>query len=148
MQRKPGFIVFGGLVLLAAGLIVIGIFRFARFRGGGLDGLQARPQPSVFIVSPQTGSQASVKAPLSVAVTAHSYELIASLELWVNGARMGRQDSLPENATALDATFLWNPGAPGIYSLVARLTDRNGDSADSPAILVDVAAYTPPAGGV
>jgi hypothetical protein len=146
VPKNAKFIIGLGLFIM---LLLAGGFVFARFvnyKYAGLAGLQKRPQPTIVISSPQTYDQASVRSPLPVSISAHSYQPIKSLQLWVNGVLMGEEHSLPQNTYAFETAFVWLPGAAGKYSLVARLIDQAGDTADSPVALVEILAYTPPAG--
>ncbi len=146
MAKNTKFVIISLAVII---ILVIGglVFtRFMNFKNKGLAGLQKLPQPSVVITSPQPFSQGSVHYPTSVNVTAHSYQPIKSLQLWVNGALMGEQDVIPSNTLAYNTIFDWQSGGAGKYSLVARVIDQTGNTADSPVVLVEILAYTPPPG--
>ena len=146
MPKSTKLFIIGGLGVLLVAAAIIVVLQFSKYRDARLAGLPMRPQPSAVISSPQPFTHASVHSPLPVEVSTHSYAPIQSVELWVNGVRMGAQPPQPANALSDDALFSWNPGAPGQYTLVARVIDQNGDSADSPVVPVQVDPYTPPAG--
>ncbi|HTX93152.1 MAG TPA: hypothetical protein VMC09_18200 [Anaerolineales bacterium] len=148
MAKNSKFLIIGlsaaVLILLAGGFVLT---RYLNYRKTSLAGMPNRPQPSIVITTPQNYGQESVRFPIPVAVSAHSYRPIKSLQLWVNGVQMGEEDIFPQNTLSFDTGFVWLPGGAGKYSLVARVIDQAGDTADSPLILVNVLAYTPPAGG-
>ena len=138
------------IILSVAALLVVvaGVFfyfQFSKYRDAGLESLQTRLKPEVSITSPQTFSQASVRAPLMVKFAAGGFAPLSVVELWVNGKHMGTQDA--QRQTSLDGIFLWNPGAAGKFSLVTRVTDQNGETADSSPVWVDIAPVSGPDAG-
>ncbi len=147
MSRRPKFLIVLSASALVIVIVVAVVFEFQKYKTRASMGFQTRPEPSVVIDSPQPFSQWSLHSSFPVDVTAHSYAPIQSVELWINGVRMGQEDVQPAGALTGEVSFTWNPGAAGEYSLVARLIDQNGDSNVSPVVQVQILPYTPPGGG-
>lgn len=131
------------LLVLVAVMGAVSLNAFHRYQGEGLGGSRATPRPNVVITRPRLHESAPLESPLPVNVRVDGGESIVSIELLVNGALMGAQPAPAGGLARFDAPFLWSPGAPGDYLLIARAVGAAGSAVLSAAVAVTVAPHEP-----
>ena len=100
--------------------------------GGGYS--NACPPPTVTLTAPASGATVSGTVPLTATASASStYALtVTSVEFLIDGTAVGTVTSSPY-------TYMWNSTTvtKGSHSLTAKVTDSAGDTATTPAIMIN-----------
>jgi hypothetical protein len=103
------------------------------------NGLSTGPTPlSVTITSPASGAGFLAGSTVNIAASAAGgSNAYSKVEFYAGSTLIGTD-------TAAPFTLAWANVAAGSYSLTAKVTDSNGQTATSPAVSVTVAANNPP----
>jgi subtilisin family serine protease len=99
------------------------------------NGVSDTTAPSVSILSPGDGE--SVRRTLKIDVVASDASTIESIEVLVDGERIGSDRC---GATTCSVRFAWNPRrvSPGGHVIEARASDASGNLGLSPAVHIEV----------
>ncbi len=135
-KRKWGLITLICLVILLG--IGIGIIKINQYRSNALPGYPAPGYPRVMITNPPGYSQFIQGTPIIIETTAISAQKVLSIELFLDGVLIGEESAPPGGSDNLSPGFLWSPGSPGKYSLIARATSADQLTAISSPIMIEI----------
>jgi hypothetical protein len=130
-RSRRGCVVWGGL----------GVLLLLLFLGAGwwffLSGIETADAPPsgvfAFLLTPVSGDEVEVGDYVLVSLNAFGLSPLLSAELFVNGQSLGMESGDPENAY-----WTWQPLSIGIHTLMARVTDINGEAGQSQTVIVNV----------
>jgi len=122
-------------------LIVIAFLGYSQFNQYQANALAAVSPSSlqVSLSGPVDGVPVSDQSPLMLTAKASSPGQIVLMELWVDGQLFEVQGVPSDAATSTyHSLFLWQPPAPGSYSLAARAENKDGLSEYSKPVVFSI----------
>lgn len=136
-----------GLLVVLGGLLLVLVFLAVWYFNNQVPAT-VNP-PAVTIITPATGAQMEVGAPLTVQATAVDNKGVLRMELWADGALVAQENSpAAEGRSPFLVNFVWTPQAPGPHTLDVRAYNVDNLSSAPVAVTVTVnptlaAAATP-----
>jgi len=130
------------LVIIVAVLLICMVALAAGFLLVHTRLAQAAEQPLVLIDTPAHNARVWLDRATPVLTTARSANDIARVELWVNGQLYENRPATYDGLTTFTTAFVWQPQQPGIYTIVARAFDGDGNSGQA-TVVVEAVEETP-----
>lgn len=107
--------------------------------GGALACVGGPQKPSVEILSPPSGSNVALGEEILVEYRATDATAVVRVELEVNGAVVGAQNSpVPDGQPVLNGVLNWTPVEAGDYTLIVRAYNRDRAVSDPAGVNVTV----------
>lgn len=133
---KRRFLRIGGIFIGLVALVLI----FLQFLPSPVESTPfvRMPSPQVQVINPAQGEVYTVGDPINVQTIANGQHPFQLTELWINGVLVGTDPVPFEGINPWGSIFSWIPTEVGVYSLMARVVDDQGNQSYSNGVVVYV----------
>ncbi len=130
-----GIVIIVALVLLiVAALVLPGLVPEVSANTGQTEGVQ------VFLVQPVNGSTLAVNKPVAVKADAAGVSELDGMKLWVDNHLWEAGASINPTGQSISGSWVWTPQEIGEYTLMVRVTTKDGQASNSNVIKVEIVA--------